>query len=171
MKQIMLLLAAAVLIGGTMFAQEKLGTPAKVKEAAVKVEKANMWHGYVVDAMCAKGMAKKGGDAAMKAAANHTRECALNEECAASGFGIFTDGKYVKFDEAGDKQALDMLQHTKTEKNIMVMVNGEMKDDKLAVTSLMEHAMDKSMDSKMKEKGMEKMKKSMEMKPAEKSGK
>lgn len=164
MKNLMLLLVAAVLVSSTLFAQEKLGTPAKVKDAAVKVEKANMWHGYVVDAMCAKGMTKKGPESAMKSAASHTRECALNEECAASGFGIFTDGKYVKFDEAGDKQALEMLNNTKTEKAIMVMVTGKMEGEKLAVTSISEHAMDKSMDAKMDKKMMEK-------KPAEKSGK
>ena len=90
--------------------------------------------GYVVDAMCAKGMAKK--DKPMEAAAMHTKQCALEEECAASGFGVFSDGKWYKFDEKGDVMASELIKASKTEKGIMVKAEGEMKGDVLAVSAL-----------------------------------
>ncbi len=142
---------AVVSLIATMMCSIALAQDLKVesKTGAAKVEKkpANMWHGYIVDAMCAKGMAKN-SETAMKKAMNHTRDCALHEECASSGFGIFMDGKYVKFDASGDKMAKEMLVKSKTEKNIMVEVQGEMKGDVLAVASISEHQMDKSMDTK-----------------------
>ena len=66
--------------------------------------------GYVVDAMCAQGIMKKGN--VMERAAAHTKECALEESCAASGYGIFSDGKYIKFDSHGDEMAQNFLQES-----------------------------------------------------------
>jgi len=104
-------------------------------KAAGKVEV----KGYIVDAMCAKGMAKK--DKPMEAAAKHTKECALEEGCAASGFGVFSDGKWYKFDEKGDALALELIKSSKTEKGMMVEVEGEMKGDVLAVAEIEEEPM------------------------------
>ncbi|GEM_PF-2055807 len=146
MKKLTAVCLVAMLVSGIAVAQDM---KAESKAGAAKVEKKalNMWHGYIVDAMCAKGMAKN-SETAMKKAMNHTRDCALEEACAESGFGIFMEGKYVKFDESGDKMAKEMLAKTKTEKSIMVEVKGEMKGDVLAVASISEHQMDKSMDAK-----------------------
>jgi hypothetical protein len=98
------------------------------------------WHGYIVDAMCANNMLKKGN--AMEKAAKHTKECALEEACAASGFGVFSDGKYYKFDEKGDKLAKEMIEKSATEKGLMADVFGSMKDDKIMVASLAEMKME-----------------------------
>jgi hypothetical protein len=108
-------------------------------------------HGYIVDAMCAKGMAKK--DAPMEAAAKHSKECALEEGCASSGYGLFSEGKWYKFDEAGDKMTKELIESSKTEKGIMADVTGEMKGDKLAVTSIKEAKME---DEKMEKDDDEK---------------
>ena len=116
MKKLIALCIVAMFAFGITVAQDM---KVESKTGAAKVEKkaANMWHGYIVDAMCAKGMAKK-PEAAMQKAMNHTRDCALEEACAESGFGIFVETKYVKFDAAGDKMAKEMLEKTKTEKAI-----------------------------------------------------
>ena len=75
------------------------------KKPEMKTEKKEMtkgenkWHGYVVDAMCAKTILKK--DNIMERAAKHTKDCALEDACSATGYGLFYDNKYYKFDEAG----------------------------------------------------------------------
>ena len=67
--------------------------------------------GYVVDQHCAGSMATKAN--AMEKAANHTKECALMEACAASGFGIFSGGKYYKFDEKGSATVKGLFERSK----------------------------------------------------------
>jgi hypothetical protein len=93
----------------------------------------------------------------MERAAKHTKECALEEGCAASGFGLFYDGKYYKFDEAGDKMAKAAIEKSTLEKGLMFDVTGKMEDEKIMVASLTEMKMDKmEMGKKMDSKKMEK---------------
>jgi hypothetical protein len=61
--------------------------------------------GYVVDVMCFAEHAKDATDVAKKAAAEHTRGCALMEECVKSGYGIYADGKWYPFDAKGNDLA------------------------------------------------------------------
>lgn len=118
-------------------------------------------HGYLVDAMCAKGMMKH-PETTMKKAAAHTKDCALEEECASSGYGLISDGKWVKFDEKGDKEAKAWIESTKLAKGLMVEVSGKMSGDLFALASIHEHAM--KSDAK---EGDTKMQKSTEMKKQE----
>jgi hypothetical protein len=73
-----------------------------------------------------------------KAAANadaHTRDCAL--KCASSGYGILTsDGKFLKFDNAGDQQSLNLLKATDKKDHLRVTVDGDEKDGTIAVKSV-----------------------------------
>ncbi len=73
-----------------------------------------------------------------KAAANpdaHTRDCAL--QCASSGFGILTnDGKFLKFDQAGDQQSLKLLKSSDKKDHLRVTVDGDEKDGTIAVKSI-----------------------------------
>lgn len=85
---------------------------------------AETWSGTIVDTMC------KGQDVA-----NHTRQCALN--CAKSGFGLVTgDGKFVKFDEAGNAKALAALKASKKEKDLRAKVTGTLDDNVIQVASI-----------------------------------
>lgn len=128
--------AVLMLVASVVVAQEKKAEGAKAEPKA----KATMLHGYIVDQMCAKNMAKKSNP--MTLAAKHTKECALEEACAASGYGIFYgEGKWIKFDEKGDKLAKEMFEKSKKEKDFMADVTGEMKDEMFAVTSLVESKM------------------------------
>jgi hypothetical protein len=133
MKHVALFCTAAMFFAVTALAQD-----AKMeKKAPPKAEaKAMTLKGYVVDAMCAKGMAGK--DNTMEKAAKHTKNCALEEECAASGFGIFSDGKWYKFDDAGDKQAKEMIEKSSRTKGLMFEVSGQMKDQNFALASMKE---------------------------------
>ncbi len=131
-----LAVAFLILASSALFAQEKKAEAPKAEAKA----KGTMLHGYVVDQMCAKNMAKKSNP--MELAAKHTKECALEEACAASGFGLFYEnGKWVKFDENGDKLAKAMIESSKKDKDLMADVTGEMSGEKFVVASLVESKM------------------------------
>jgi len=96
-------------------------------------QKAAAWEGYLADKMCgSKWTGVKGEQRAEK----HTKECALEEGCRSSGYGLVTGGKYVKFTDASDAKAVEYLEKTAPESNIYVKVTGTMDGDKLAVTSI-----------------------------------
>src|SRR5262245_11813277 len=94
--------------------------------------------GYVVDVMCFSEHAKDATDAARKAAAEHTRECALMEECVKSGYGIYADGKWYPFDAKGNELAKAMFEKTKKKDNIKVTVEGMKHDGKILVEKITE---------------------------------
>ncbi len=85
---------------------------------------AESFSGTMVDVMC------KGKDLA-----SHTRECALN--CAKSGYGLVTaDGKFLKFDEAGNAKALTTLKKSTKEKDLKAKVTGTLAGDVLKVETI-----------------------------------
>jgi len=98
--------------------------------------------GFVVDAMCGQGIVKKGN--VMERAAAHTKECALEDNCSTSGYGVFSNGKYIKFDAHGNELAQDLLQKTEKDKGLSVQVTGKMEGDRLAVASLTETKLDET---------------------------
>ncbi len=127
-------------------AQEKKMESKKMENKAVVL------HGIVVDQMCAKSMAKKSNP--MERAAKHDKDCAVEEACAASGYGLFYDnGKWVKFDENGDKLAKKMFDTSEKNNDFVVNVKGEMKDDRFAVASLTESKMMEDEKMTMKKEG------------------
>src|SRR6516162_5600546 len=70
--------------------------------------------GVLMDKMCSMKAMKDG----QSAAAMHTKECALMPDCQKSGYGVFTaDGRYLKFDAAGDEKAAAALQKTTKKDN------------------------------------------------------
>ena len=82
------------------------------------------WSGHLSDAMCKA-----------KDPTTHTRECILN--CAKSGLGLVTtDGKFLKFDAAGNKKALAALKASKKTENIDAEVSGELNGDTIKVQSI-----------------------------------
>ncbi len=98
--------------------------------------KAMSYSGYVVDQMCGSGMAKK-SDGMTKAAA-HTKDCALSASCAASGFGLFMNGKYHPFDAKGSELAKAMLEKSTRADHLFAEVTGSMKGSTLDVTAMKE---------------------------------
>jgi hypothetical protein len=65
----------------------------------------------------------------------HTVKCAL--ACADDGYGILTaDGKYLKFDAAGNAKALAALQATKKTDGLRATVEGTLSGDEIQVSSL-----------------------------------
>ena len=85
---------------------------------------AESFAGTVVDVMCRA-----------KDLASHTRECSLS--CAKSGFGIVTaEGKFLKFDEAGNARTLSALKKTAKEKDLKAKVTGTVSGDLLKVDTI-----------------------------------
>jgi len=105
--------------------------------------------GYVVDQMCAAKMAMK--DNAMEKAEGHSKDCALDDHCSASGYGIFSGGKYYKFDENGSKTAKALIEKTKRDTGLYFAATGTVGDDgMMTVKSLKEMSAPKG---KMMKKG------------------
>ena len=61
----------------------------------------------------------------------HTTDCAL--KCEKGGYGLIADGKYLKFDEAGNKQAAAALKETKKTDKLRANVTGELAGDTIKV--------------------------------------
>jgi hypothetical protein len=97
--------------------------------------------GVLMDQMCS-GKAEvrvlsTGIEGGMIVAEAHTRECALMPACQKSGYGIFTwDNKYLKFDAAGSRKALEAIKASKKLDDLEVTVTGEVKGDTIKVESL-----------------------------------
>jgi hypothetical protein len=85
---------------------------------------AETWNGNLVDVMCKD-----------KDLAGHPTKCAIS--CAKSGFGlVLGDGKFVKFDEAGNAKALAALKATDKEKDLKAKVTGTMDGEIVQVESI-----------------------------------
>lgn len=78
-----------------------------------------------------------GIEGGMIVAEAHTRECALMPACQKSGYGIFTyDNKFLAFDAAGSRKALEAIKASKKLDDLEVVVTGEIKGDTIKVESL-----------------------------------
>jgi hypothetical protein len=85
---------------------------------------AETWNGTLVDVMC------KNQDLA-----GHTTKCAMS--CSKSGYGlVLADGKFVKFDEAGNAKALAALKATTKEKDLKAKVSGTLDGETVQVESV-----------------------------------
>lgn len=109
--------------------------------AAAQGPKTVTLKGYVVDQMCAKTLAKK--ENVMEKAGAHTKKCALEEGCAESGYGLFSEGKYYRFDEKGSEKAKALIEGSKRESALMFEASGSVDGDLLTVKTLKEQS-DKS---------------------------
>ncbi len=102
----------------------------------------NKYHsmvGYLVDQNCGKRMVMDDVKKSDAKAAKHTKDCSLDETCEAAGFGIVTGGKFYKFDERGNKKAIDYLTASKKEDNIKIEVTYTMDGDKMKVESIKDY--------------------------------
>ena len=88
--------------------------------------------GYLVDLACAAEDGQQAGFGA-----KHTKGCLQMPDCVKSGFGVLTDDKKViKFDKAGNEQAMKFIADLKKEKDIKVAVTGTVNGDNITVTKI-----------------------------------
>jgi hypothetical protein len=69
-------------------------------------------------------------------AAKHKVACALH--CKDGGFGMVTEGKFLKFDEAGNRKALEVFEKTKKKSDVRVKVTGDFSTDTVKVGAIEE---------------------------------
>ncbi len=86
--------------------------------------------GYLSDCQCGESMES------VKMAAEHTKECCLMDACAKSGFGIYANGKFIKFDKEGSDKAKAFLMALKKEKDLKVKVKGKMAGNVFVLASI-----------------------------------
>jgi len=87
--------------------------------------------GVLVDKMCS------GETKTTEKALEHSKDCALMDQCAASGFGVVTaEGAFLTFDAAGNKKAVEFLKSFKGDQNIKITVQGTKEGSALKVTSI-----------------------------------
>ena len=79
--------------------------------------------GYVIPSACSTP-GRIG--ASERHAKNHTTECALRESCEASGYGLWTEGRFLRFDTKGHEQALAYLKSTDRDDDNLVSVTGNL---------------------------------------------
>ena len=89
--------------------------------------------GILIDKMCS-AKALSGGQTAAVA---HDKDCATAAACEKSGYGVYTaEGKWIAFDEAGNKKASAALKASKKTNDLKVTVTGDVEGDTMKVASL-----------------------------------
>lgn len=85
------------------------------------------WSGYLMPTKCS---AEK-----LDEAETHTAKCL--RDCLEGGLGLATsDGKYIKFDGAGNEKALKALDASNKQDHLLAKVTGTLKDGVIQVDSV-----------------------------------
>ena len=92
--------------------------------------------GNIVDKACSARVGKAANP--QEAAAGHTKKCALSDNCKASGYGVYSDGKFYEFDAKGAELAAAALTKSAKDKGAVFKVTGKVSGDKIAVESITE---------------------------------
>ena len=83
--------------------------------------------GYLVDKGCAVTIMKSPKEKIESKARQHTRECDIDEACAARGYGLIVGGAHLYLlDDAGNKMALAYCMSSRQKDNIRVTVKGDL---------------------------------------------
>jgi hypothetical protein len=93
--------------------------------------------GYIIDNACAGAHSKE--PTFGERVKNHKTSCALMDTCVKSGYAVLTaDGKFYKFDKAGNEQVEAILKDTATKQGVQVEVEGTLDGDTIKVTKVTE---------------------------------
>jgi type 1 fimbria pilin len=72
--------------------------------------------------------------------ATHKKSCVTSAACLKSGLGVFADGKFTAFDEAGSAKAKAALEKSKKDSGAKFKVTGTVTGGKMSVKSITEEA-------------------------------
>jgi hypothetical protein len=90
--------------------------------------------GHIVDKACSGGVVKDG--VAKADAHSGSKGCAAKKPCADSGLGLYTDGKWIAFDEKGTELAKAALAKATKETGATFKVTGTVEGDKIKVEKI-----------------------------------
>lgn len=119
-----------------------LGAAMVADRVAAEMQAAS-YEGYLADVLCAtRGTALDGADM-VKHPEKHSVGCLKEPQCVASGYGLLTKGKddtytFHKFDENGNKLALQLIKKTKKKDSLAVKVSGQLKEGVINVETIVE---------------------------------
>jgi hypothetical protein len=86
--------------------------------------------GLVIDRNCGEDIVKHGRQIIVK----QRRDCSLRKRYVRDGYGIVTDDqKFYRFDDAGNKKALQLLKNIPDKDNLKVIVSGDIDGDIIKV--------------------------------------
>jgi len=108
MKKIIILCALCFFAASLVFAQSPAAT------VAIK--------GVIIDNQCASTQKPENLAEFVK---THTKECALQAPCAASGYSIFSHGKLMKFDKESNAKIVDFLKKPTNKLQVVAVVKKE----------------------------------------------
>jgi len=139
----LLLFAASLLAEDMMKKMPKMNKEEMIEGMKPNVETA--FTGYLSDVLCGEAGMDPDETDLTKTPEKHTKMCMMSEECAASGYGIFTLNEkkmyeFHKFDEKGNEIAInEILPNTEKENALYIIVMGTMeKDGMISVTAIKE---------------------------------
>ncbi len=92
--------------------------------------------GNLVDKACSARVAKAANP--QEAAAGHSKKCALSENCKASCYGVYSEGKFYELDDKGCELAKAALEKSTKEKGAVFKIVGKVDGAKIAVVSITE---------------------------------
>jgi hypothetical protein len=95
--------------------------------AMAQDHKSSTLEGYIVDKHCSAGDVP-----------NHGKGCVLSAACMKSGLGVYSDGKFVAFDQKGSEQAKAALEKSKKDKSAKFKVTGKVSGDTMVVEKIEE---------------------------------
>jgi hypothetical protein len=86
--------------------------------------------GVVIDSNCGDDILKHGRQIILK----QRRDCSLRQHYVRDGYGIVTDDqKFYRFDDAGNKKALQLLKNIPDKDNLKVIVSGDIDGETIKV--------------------------------------
>jgi hypothetical protein len=90
--------------------------------------------GILLDKMCSGKIVKANDQAAAK---QHSRDCALMEDCVKEGYGVLTaDGTFINIDPAGKDIVVQALKASTKKDDLRVQVAGELTGDTIKIVSI-----------------------------------
>lgn len=88
--------------------------------------------GVIIDIKCAQDILKHGRQIVKK-----RRECSLSKHYSRTGYGIITDDqKFFRFDDAGNKRALELLKNSSDRDNVKVVIAGDIDGRTIKVANM-----------------------------------
>ena len=126
MKKIILAIMAVCLVTGLALAANETAatttTTTTTTTAPAVVADTLTLTGDIIDNMCAGGQKAENLAAFIK---THTKECALMDQCAASGYSIYTNGALMKFDMASSMKVAEFLKKPESKLQVVAVVKKE----------------------------------------------
>ncbi|MDX2129725.1 MAG: hypothetical protein SFU91_11890 [Chloroherpetonaceae bacterium] len=113
---LLLLISVSISSCSKSQSESSKGDKAEVK---TEVKEEVTLSGYMTDARCGESLDSD------ELAKIHSRECCLEVESQKSGYGVFSQGKFQKFDSTSTLRVKDFLRSIQKEEELKVQVKGQ----------------------------------------------